>query len=71
MFIDYVNQFTEPYMLKLLDEIGGWPLASGKANPNSHLALQKLLNKYGFSEFAQITVSPNPKDPMKYILKVI
>lgn len=71
MFIDYVNQFTEPYMLKFLDEIGGWPLASGKANPNSHLALQKLLNKYGFSEFATITVSPNPKDPMKYILKVI
>lgn len=68
---DRVDQFTEPYVKKLLnDEFGGWPLSSGSTNSLSPLDLLKRINKYGFLRFANIGISPNPDDPLHYVIKV-
>ena len=70
-YLDLLNEFTEPYARKFLnEELGGWPLASGSANPFSPLDLLKRLIKYGFSRVVSFYISANPEDPLQYIIKV-
>lgn len=52
------------------DELGGWPMISGKSNPYSSLELLKRVNKYILTDFVIITVGANPKDPFRNIIKV-
>ena len=69
--LDRVNNYTEAYTLKLLnDEFGGWPLLSGKSNPNSPLDLLKRINKYGLTDLIMITIFTNPKNTTRNIIKV-
>ena len=66
-----MNNFTEAYALKVInDELGGWPLISGKSNPYSPLELLKRVNKFILTDFVIITVGANPKDPFRNIIKV-
>ena len=69
--LDRVNNYTEAYALKLLnDEFGGWPLISGKSNPKSPLDILKRIIKTGLYDLVSISVQPNPKDPTRNIIKV-
>ena len=53
------------------DELGGWPLISGKSNPYSPLELLKRVNKYELADLVAITVGANPKNPDRNIIKVV
>ncbi|CAF0711920.1 unnamed protein product [Brachionus calyciflorus] len=51
---------------------GGWPLLKGEKLDNSTKIIDKLikLRKLDASQFFEVFISLNPKDPKKYILRV-
>jgi len=53
--------------------LGGWPILQGERyDPNKHTVQEKLLmlNKIDSSQFFQIHVTTNPKNPKQNVLRV-
>ena len=53
--------------------MGGWPILQGERyDPNKHTVQEKLLmlNKIDSSQFFQIHVTTNPKNPKQNVLRV-
>lgn len=71
LFEEYVNTYTEPYVKSFLnDNLGGWPMVTGKPNRFTPLELLKKMYKYMLFEFVTISIWANPRDPLKHIIKV-
>jgi hypothetical protein len=60
-----VFNLTELYAIQFLsNELGGWPMMTGASNPYSPLDLLERMYKYGFIDFATISIFANPNDPL-------
>lgn len=68
-----IEQHGEETLLAFINEkLGGWPILNKEITPNSKNETEKIveLRHVGVSAFFDISVTSNPKQPEKSVLKV-
>jgi len=73
-FKDTIEEKGEAAFLKMIQtELGGWPILDPNYDENKETPLQKLVRyrKLESKPIFDFYIGPNPKDPARWIIRVI